>query len=128
MPTYPRPTGLGGASIPSPVPNNPSMSGNPRRPTVTPTRNDLTNEVINQPLPYDSTKIINEIRKQYQDQLAFNQAAFERQLAQQQQYNQSIDPNAGLAEHQRMLELLRQQQSMAQQSAPRNSLAFLYGY
>ena len=60
--------------------------------------------------------------------MAFNQAAFERQLAQQQQYNQSIDPNAGLAEHQRMLELLRQQQSMAQQSAPRNSLAFLYGY
>ncbi len=130
MPVYPRATGLGGTPLPSGGGNfSPgSTPGSPRRPAQTPNRNDLTGAIGNQPLPYDATAVINQIRKQYEDQMAYNQTAFDRMLAQQQQYNNLFDPNAGLAEHQRLLELMQQQQQMLQLQRPQNTMALLHGY
>jgi len=91
-------------------------------------RGELTDAVGNQPLPYDSTKDINQIRALYQEQMKWQQEAFARQMAQQQQFNSLIDPNAGAAQQQQLMELLRQQQAMAQQSRPTNSMALLHGY
>ena len=134
MPVYPQPRGLN-STLPTGAPGGgqgaymPSgnIGGNRGR-LATNDRGELTDAVGNQPLPYDSTKDINQIRALYQEQMKWQQEAFARQMAQQQQFNSLIDPNAGAAQQQQLMELLRQQQAMAQQSRPTNSMALLHGY
>jgi hypothetical protein len=136
MPTYPTPRGLN-SSLPSGTPGgggqgaympSANVGGSNRGRLASNDRGELTDAVSNQPLPYDSTKDINQIRALYQEQMKHQQEAFARQMAQQQQFNSLIDPNAGAAQQQQLMELLRQQQAMAQQSRPTNSMALLHGY